>query len=618
MVAAMVHRGPDGMGIEDLGVAALGHRRLAILDLSAAGAQPMSAADGQVWITYNGEVYNYRELRQGLEAKGVRFHSQTDTEVLLQLYLDKGPDFVTELRGMFAFGLWDARHRRLLLARDRFGQKPLFYRDDDDCFRFASEAMALHTRLPRPVRMDPATLRKYLALGYVPGPRSAFLGCSKLPPAHILIKDWQQAPKLHRYWQPQALPKWPAETLKQRHQLERQGLALIDEAVRLRTLSDVPLGAFLSGGLDSSAIVSSMTAQGYPTRSFSIGFTNKSYDESAYAREVARWTQTQHFERIVETHAAEALTRLTRHFGEPFADSSALACDALAQMTRQHVTVALSGDGGDEVFGGYMRYVAEDFARMLDSGRWLSRSLLKPLVDALPVRTGRDDVFFRLKRFMGPLFERDRDWRALKWVLVFDSESLTKLATPEFLKSCEPSRVFDEVLAPLSGLSDEANVDRAMLRDLQSYLPDDLLVKVDITSMAHSLEARAPFLDHKLVEWALRLPVSEKVAWGQTKRWLKRALRRRLPAAIRHRAKKGFALPLGEWLRGPLKTFVKDLLLSPRFEARGFVRRPALEALIREHELSQGNHQHKLWALLSLELWCRCCEDHVPEFIGAL
>jgi asparagine synthase (glutamine-hydrolysing) len=617
MVQSLAHRGPDDQGIECLGPAALGHRRLSIIDLSSAGRQPLCNEDGSVWLVCNGEIYNHRELRVDLEKRGHVFSSQSDSEVIVHLYEEYGPSFVSRLRGMFAFAVWDCKAQRLLLARDRLGQKPLFYREQKDSFAFASEALALHKGSTDKLTLNREALIEYLTLGYIPSPNCAFAGSKKLPPAHYLIKEMGQAAVIKRYWSLNYGPKWSANTATGRARLDEQFLTLFDEAVSLREMSDVPLGAFLSGGIDSSAIVSAMTQQ--RPRSFSIGFASRSYDERRYARMVASRYRTRHHELKVEAEdVTSVLIKLIDRFGEPFADSSAIPCYYLAQMARKKVSVALSGDGSDELFGGYLQFVANDLASSFDRlPKLLRQGLLPRLVEALPIRLGRDDPIFRLKRFMNGFMNKDSRRRPLLWSCLMQRPQLDSLLNDDLAQSLQH---LDPLASPLGhgqSLSDDSN-DRALHMALSCYLPDDLLTKVDITSMAHGLETRAPFLDHKLVEFVARLPMTQKVCHGQTKRLLKRSLLGRLPRSLLYRSKKGFAVPIDRWFRGPLRSFLRDTVLSKQARSRGIFRAERVEKMIVEHEKGHWNHQHRLWALLCLELWFQSCERHLPAFQGSV
>lgn len=612
MVDALSHRGPDAEGIECHGPMALGHRRLSIIDLSSAGRQPMANEDQSLWLVCNGEIYNHKALREELRSKGHSFRSQSDSEVILHLYEEYGVDFVSRLRGMFAFAIWDTKKRRLILGRDRLGQKPLFYREEKEGFLFASEALPLHKGSRAELRFNRSGLVDYLSLGYFPAPTSAIIGTKKLEPGSILVKEFGQTAVVKSYWELDYGPKWNAATARDRDQLDQRFLELLDESTRLRQMSDVSLGAFLSGGVDSSAVVAAMSL-GRP-QTFSIGFEEKDYDERRYARLVAERYETLHREMVVEPDAVGVLKLLVDRFGEPFADSSAIPCYYLAKMAKRHVTVALSGDGADELFGGYMQFVANELALVLDRVPTLLRNrVLGPLVEALPTRLGRDDPVYRLKRFMRAFLNGDRRRRPLLWSRLMAPETLRSLVNPDLsseLDDVDPSRF--ALRHGDQGFDEEG--DRALHMALRTYLPDDLLTKVDITSMAHGLETRAPFLDHKLVEFVARLPIQQKVFRGQTKRLLKRSQLGRLPRDLLYRKKKGFAVPIADWFRGQLRPFLRETLLSPKARSRGLFRTEQVENIIVEHEQGRWNHQHSLWSLLCLELWFQSCEEQLPSF----
>jgi asparagine synthase (glutamine-hydrolysing) len=609
MTRALAHRGPDGEGVEILGPAALGHRRLSIIDLSPAGRQPLSNEDGSVWITFNGEIYNFHELRAFLEAKGHVFRSRTDTECLVHLYEEEGEELVARLRGMFAFAIWDAKRRRLLLARDRAGEKPLHYRDDLDAFRFASEPLALHEDPSlAALDADPDALKLYLHYGYIPAPYSAWRGARKLPPAHLLV--WESGKtRIRRYWQPRLSPKHDASTAAARARLEEECRARIDEATRLRMISDVPLGAFLSGGIDSSAVVSAMTRAGSGTvRTFTIGYDDRGYDERVYAQALAKAYATEHTERLVTPSAIEVLPVLVRRYGEPFADSSAIPTYYVAKIARERVTVALAGDGGDELFGGYTRYRANELFALYGRVPEAARSLLARMLWSFPPRTKPGDVLGLAQRFVrhfekgrGPTGQGERNGES---GFVLKRATVASLVTADF----ERSATIDPLLPYLekyreADATDEG--DRALYADLCVYMADDILTKVDIATMCHGLEGRAPLLDHPLMEWACRLPYSEKVRLRQTKVLLKRALKPLLPRLLLERGKRGFAVPIGAWFRGPLAPMLEDALLAPDARTRGLLERRAVERIVREHVAGKADWKDALWALLFLELWWR-------------
>ena len=606
MTRALAHRGPDGEGVRVVGPAALGHRRLSIIDLSPAGAQPLCNEDETVWVVFNGEIYNFEELRAGLEAKGHRFRSRTDTEVLVHLWEEHGPDLVTRLRGMFAFALWDARQGRLLLARDRGGQKPLHWRLDPDALRFASEPAALlaDPTAPPPA-MDPLGVFHYLHYGYVPSPGSALAGVRKLPPAHLL--EWRpgEAPRLRRYWRPSFRDKLDAGTPAARRRLTDELEGRLRDAVRWRLIADVPLGAFLSGGLDSGLIVATMAAlRPDPVRTFTIGFDEVEYDERERARAVARMHRTAHTERVVPADAVSVLPLLVRRYGEPFADSSSIPTYRVAQVAREQVTVALSGDAGDELFGGYLRHSANQAGRLFERVPVRLRRALGALVERLPHRPRAHDPLRSAKRFLRS-FDRGLCDRNAEWCMVIKPDTARALIRPELAAAAGHPDPYDPYRERWRDADTDDDDERALWADFAMYLPDDILVKVDIATMAHGLEARAPLLDHDLVAWAMRLPFAEKVRLGRRKRILRRLARRLLPPEVVSGPKRGFSVPLDAWFRGPLIPLFRELVLAPGARVAALLDMQAVEALLRQHQDRAWNWQHELWAVLWLELWCR-------------
>lgn len=606
MIAALAHRGPDGDGVEVLGPAALGHRRLSVIDVSAAGRQPLCNEDATVWLTFNGEIYNYRALRADLEAKGHTFRSQTDSEVLVHLYEERGPELVEDLVGMFAFAIWDVKRQRLLLARDRAGQKPLHYRLDADALRFASEPAALlaDPTAPPPAP-DPVAVHHYVHYGYVPSPLSAFAGVQKLPPAHLL--DWRPGhpPILRRYWKPTFRDKHDASSPEARRRLLTELEGQLTESVRSRLVADVPLGAFLSGGIDSGLIVASMAhLLDDPVRTFTMGFDERAYDERSGARLVAERYRTQHLERVVPVEATELLTQLVRHYGEPFADSSAIPTWKLAELTREHVTVALSGDAGDELFAGYLRHTANEAARYYGRVPRLARRGIHRLVEALPHRPRPHDPLRYAKRFLRS-FEQDVPGRNAGWGLVIKPETAAALYAPDFaaeVADVDATAVYRRHF--LDADTDDED-ERVLWADFALYLPDDILVKVDIATMAHGLEARAPLLDHRLIEWAMRLPFAMKSSLGRRKRILRDLAAIRLPRELVNAPKRGFAVPLDAWFRGPLSPVFRDLVLAPDARTAAVFSKPVVEDLLAQHQARAWDWHHELWAILVLELWYR-------------
>jgi len=610
MSRALQHRGPDGGGIyrfppdpsaDRSGRTAVGlvHRRLSVIDLEG-GHQPMANEDGTVWVVFNGEIYNFLELRVELETRGHRFQTRSDTEVLVHAYEEYGAALVEKLRGMFAFALWDQRRERLLLARDRVGKKPLLYAIINGRLGFASEFRALLASGLIPREVDWEAIRLYLAWMCIPAPRTAFRHIKKLPPAHYLVFENGQA-KVICYWKLAYTPKWTfseAET-------EERLMEHLTEAVRVRLESDVPLGVFLSGGIDSSAVVGLMSQQTTdPIRTFSMGFEETGYNELPHAREVASHFATDHQEFVVKPRAIEVLPTLVERFGEPFADSSAIPTYYLAKLARQHVTVVLNGDGGDEVFAGYKRHLGAVFAGRLQ--RWLrpgGMAAVQGLIGSLPVWGGRHSRWASMQRFIKavhlPSHERYRRWTG------FFSDPLQKeLWNAVNLHRVEEtaSAAVERLFAKGSGLDP---LDSMLMVDTMFYLPSDLLVKMDIATMAHGLEARSPLLDHHLMEFVARLPASMKVKGFRLKAIFKQTLNGLLEPHVLRRPKRGFVVPLAIWFRGDLKEFLADHLLGPSSVSGELFHRSTVARLVDSHLQSREDYSHHLWILLMLELWYR-------------
>ena len=629
MTATIAHRGPDddgchtaGFGAPDAntGGVALGFRRLSIIDLGG-GHQPMSDGVGQHWIVFNGEIYNYRELRARLEANGHTFRTSSDTEVLLESYKAFGTDCVSHLRGMFAFAIWDGA--RLFLARDRLGQKPLFYRHESERFLFASELKSLLQVDGAPREVDPTAIDDFLTYQYVPYPKCIFRGYAKLPPGHAAVYE-NGTLNVFRYWKPpfdrdaslengqtidaKTAGHWsPAEW---RTELRRR----LTEAVRLRLRSDVPLGAFLSGGIDSTIIAGLMQQVlreegGQKAMTFSIGFPVAEYDERKFARQAAEHLGTDHHEQVVEPDAMSILPRLVWHYDEPFADSSAVPTMILSEFTRKHVTVALSGDGGDELFCGYDRYRAVRLAMRIANWPKPVRSVLaSPLWQKLPASTRQRSFRRRLKRFVAVL-AAPPERQYLRWIGTFDAESRAKLYSPEFASQISGYDSFEFLADAYTACPDRDFITRTTCTDTLTYLPCDILTKVDIASMAVGLEARSPFLDHHVAELAALMPIEIKQTAAGGKRILIETFSDLLPPAIQTRAKMGFGVPLAPWFRGSLNSFVREILLDRTTIERGIFRRDELERYVNEHTTGRWDHGYRLWTLLIAELWMRTWAD---------
>jgi asparagine synthase (glutamine-hydrolysing) len=601
MVTALDHRGPDASGLHRDGPVVLGHTRLAIIDLRPESNQPFLSADGEVALTFNGEIYNYKALAKDLESSGVTLRTRSDTEVILELYRRDGLDFLQELRGMFALGLWDRRQQRLVLARDRLGKKPLFFHVGAEGLAFASELGALlaDDRIER--KVDPQGLHAYLALGYVPTAHAILQGVRKLAPGTMAVFEGGQL-RTHRYWHLRFAPQErPVKELVEelRH--------LLFESVSLRLVSDVPLGAFLSGGIDSSAVVAIMSKLGAnPVRTFSIGFDEGDFSEVAYARQVAALYRTEHHEEVVRPQAAELLPVLVKAYGEPFADPSALPTYLLAQMTRKHVTVALSGDGGDEGFAGYHRYAHEKMSRLFQR---LPRGLVQPVARFVethfpgqqkgPVGEAAASIRTHARRVqMGDVPRYAAQFGS------FTTDQLEELCTPALTAAgADAGQALFHRLLEAASAPDELG--RLLELDTQTYLVDDIFTKVDIASMQHALEVRCPLVDHQLLEFAATVPSSLKMRGFRGKWLLRQAVSDLLPASILDRRKRGFSIPHARWLRGELRSMLHDTLLAPRAYQRGQLQRPYVERLIAEHDSGQVDHGLRLWNLLWLELWHR-------------
>jgi asparagine synthase (glutamine-hydrolysing) len=603
MIAPLRHRGPDDEGVWTDGRAGLAHARLSIIDPSPAGRQPMPSADRQAWVSYNGEIYNHRELRRELAGLGHSFHSRSDTETIVEGWRAWGLDLLPRLRGMFAIAIWDRQARRLILARDRVGKKPLYYARTATALLFASEIKGLLAWPDVPREPNLTAIDLYLSLGYVPSPHTAFAGVEKLPPAHYLTVDILPdgalgKPQITRYWR---LPTAVGTARKPRLAEIREELVQhLEEAVRLRLIADVPLGAFLSGGIDSASVVAMMArVGGGKVKTFSIGFAAREYDETGYARMVADRYGTDHHEFTVEPDAVAVLPRLVWHYGEPFADSSAIPTYYVAQQARTAVTVALTGDGGDECFFGYRRYRAMRHLSRLDRWPdWARRGLGRALSSA-PQELARRWRLQRIGDALGaPRTRPER--RYAPTIVYFAAEQKSHLYGEAMGDTAMTAE--GELLAPHFAAAESlaAGANRA---DIHTYLPDDLMVKVDVATMAHGLEARCPFLDHVLLEWAARLPEAVKFRRGVLKSLLKSAMAPYLPAPILHRPKRGFALPVDHWLRGELKNLAYDTLLSRRAAERGLLRPDRVQTLLDEHCSRAADHHTRLWALLMLELW---------------
>ena len=599
MNRSIIHRGPDEDGFYIHQNVGLAMRRLAIIDLKG-GQQPLFNSDRTKAIVFNGEIYNFQELRRDLEERGHQFYTNCDTEVIVHLYERDGVDCVRHLRGMFAFAIWDETAKTLFIARDRLGKKPLLYsHQSNGDLIFGSEFRALleHQSISREVDLE--AIHHYLSFLCVPAPLTAFRQIRKLEPAHWLL--WKNGEiKTERYWLPNFARKIKISPLE----AEEETLRVLREAVKLRLISEVPLGAFLSGGVDSSAVVALMAEQSaQPVKTFSIGFEEQDFSELKYARIVANHVGAVHHEFIVRPDALEVLPTLVEHYGEPYADSSAIPTYYVARETRRHVTVALNGDGGDESFAGYERYAAMRLAeRYRRLPGFLREFLIKRAVELIPASELKRSRARDLKRFVRAASLPSAE-RYLRWSSAFTTDFKRELYSNEFNRQTaefETSRILGEWFARGNGLG---IVDKTMFTDQQTYLPNDLLTKVDIATMAVSLEARSPFLDHKVIEFAASLPEKLKLRGAETKSLLKKAAARLVPRSVLYRRKMGFGVPVGKWMRGEMRSFVEETLLGAKSLKRGFFNSATVERIVREHTNGQKDHNQQLWTLLMLELW---------------
>jgi asparagine synthase (glutamine-hydrolysing) len=605
MVNTIEHRGPDDQGAWVGSGVALGHARLSIIDLTVAGHQPMSSEDGRFQIVFNGEIYNFVELREELSKRGYHFKSRTDTEVILNGYLCWGVNVFQHLRGMFAIALWDQQIEKLILARDRIGKKPLFYAWHGDVLLFGSEIKAILAWPSFKREPDYEAIHHYLTLQYIPAPWSAFKNIKKFPQASYMVFHRDGQVNVRQYWK---LPE-PTQALRRPlPELKEELITLLDESVRMRMISDVPIGAFLSGGVDSSAVVAMMSRHSSGrVKTFCIGFDEAGYDERVYARIVAERYDTDHHEMVVRPNAASILPLLTWHYNEPFADPSAIPTYYLAQIARQHVTVALNGDGGDESFLGYSRYSQCLQTEWIGSLPQPLRQLASRIVHSMPHNIDRYRVLRIARRWLSYLSEKDshRYAPSLTYFYEHDKANGYDYNLRPFLSSSSL-----DLLEPYFQQS-KSYVGGAAWADIHTYLPDDLLVKVDIASMAHGLEARSPFLDHKLMEWAARIESAQKMKDGITKSILKSVLEPFLPHDILYRPKMGFGVPIDQWLKGELKEFAYDILLSKKARERGLITSTFVKTMLDEHCGGIRLHHTRLWALLMLELWFQMWIDPV-------
>jgi asparagine synthase (glutamine-hydrolysing) len=591
MNEALIHRGPDMSGIRQFDGCILGHRRLSILDLSESARQPMVSPDGSLALVFNGEIYNFLLLRASLEKKGHIFRTTSDSEILLALYQEKQERMLDDLNGMFSFAIWDVERRRLFMARDRLGKKPLYYHLTDHRMSFSSELFSLIQDAQVPRSLSQKALLEYLLYDFVPAPHSIFTGIYKLPAAHMAFFD-QHGMNLKRYWQP------PLPEHDQDYEEAKETLAdLLTDAVRLRLISDVPLGAFLSGGIDSSLVAALMTQSSRERiKTFSVTFPGTSHDESIWSQQAAAHLGTDHHEYPSRLNVEEIFPLLVRHFGEPFGDSSSLPTWQLCRLTRTEVTVALSGDGGDELFGGYDRYLARRLQIIYDFlPAAFRRKIFEPLLAMIPETTDYygTSLVKQLKLFVRAA-SRMAEHPLAVVPRTFTSREVERLTGLGY----EPET--DPVIAVARQYTQLDPVNNMMLTDIQTYLSEDILTKVDRMSMAHALEVRCPLLDHRVVDLACRMPLRFKLRGRTSKRILREVAAPHVPPEILKRIKYGFQIPLGQWLKGSLNNWARDRLLcfSHDFLNRGFV-----EEIWRDHQCGKNDHAHKIWLILIFNEW---------------
>ena len=619
IVAAMrdrlIHRGPDASGAyaaED-GRAALGFRRLRVIDLSANGNQPMPNETGRVQVVFNGEIYNFQRLRADLVARGHQFRSRSDTEVIVHLYEEKGIDAIADLDGMFAIAIWDEQERRLLLARDRAGKKPLFYYRGARLLAFASEIKAFFGHPDVPVSLDPEAVPQYFVHGYVPGPRTFYRDIRQVPPGSAMTIAADGHVLSRTYWHV-AFPREQEVRQIDVDTAARDVRALVSEAVSRRLVSDVPLGAFLSGGIDSAIVVGVMsTLRDEPVKTFTVGFEgDAAYDETAYARAIAERFKTDHTEFRVSPSAIDLVDPLIWHHDGPFGDSSAVPTYLVSKLTRQHVTVVLTGDGGDELFAGYDRFYAALVSERVPgwagaAARWLLR--------LAPAAASDRHWSARARRFAGPL-GRPMEERITSWNSSF-FDDLFALLRADFAAELAPIDRLRHAVAEARYLEGRSPLARLLHVNFTSYLADDLLVKVDRCTMANSLEARSPLLDRALVEYAAALPDALKLDGRRTKVVLRRAFADLLPPETMTRRKMGFGVPVGAWFRGELRGYIRDLLLAPEARYRDMLDRAFVERLLQQHLDGRVNAGPQLWTLMCFERWLRLLPDWTRRVAAA-
>ena len=595
MCETIVHRGPDDIGVFTDQNFGMGMRRLSIIDLNT-GHQPQFNEDGSLAIVFNGEIYNYRELRQKLIANGHKFQTDSDNESIIHAYEESGFECLQKLNGMFGFSIYDCKEKQLFLARDRVGIKPLYYYMDDEVFAFGSEIKPILQIGGIDRTIDVEALNLFLTFEYIPSPYSIFKKIRKIPPGHFLVYR-DHSVKIHKYWD--------VEFNQDAKYLEDDELRdLIRDAVKLRLVSDVPLGAFLSGGIDSSTIVGLMAeSMDRPVKTFSIGFEDQSYNELNYARTIAKKFETEHTEFIIQPDAVDLVEKLVYHLDEPLGDFSIFPTYLVSKMARDYVTVVLSGDGGDELFAGYDTYIADKIAgRFQILPKYLRNGVIKPIINLFPPQEQKKGMINKMRRFIEGI-EYPEDLQHVRWMVFLSEMDRHQLFNADVSQSINGESTYEFIRSYFHQSSSSDRLNQQNFVDFKTYLVDNILVKVDRMSMATSLEARVPFLDHRVVESSFRIPGNLKLNGKNSKYILKRTMKDLLPKEILHRDKQGFSIPIKNWLRDELRQLMQDVLNPDKLKQQGIFDHTFVSKLVNEHLSGSENHSHRLWALMMFELW---------------
>jgi asparagine synthase (glutamine-hydrolysing) len=608
MCDKIVYRGPDDSGVFIDGPIGLGHRRLSIIDLSELGHQPMGSKDNRYWITYNGEVYNFLSLRKDLIALGYEFKSRCDTEVILYLYQEYGSACLDYLRGMFAFAIWDSKEQTLFLARDRIGKKPLFFYDDGKTLIFGSEIKSILEDSTVKKEINYQAFYDYFKYLYIPDPKTIYQNIYKLEPGHFLVCS-KQGIKKKEYWD----VSFAENKSKPLNEISEELYEILDESVKLRMISDVPLGAFLSGGIDSSCVVAMMALQkNDPVTTCSIGFDSEKYDEVQFAKIVADMYKTDHYELTVKENAASIIGKLPGYFDEPFADSSAVPTYFVSKLARRKVTVALSGDGGDENFAGYEKYYLDDIENRIRSR--IPEFIRKPLFPGLAAILSRSDrTFCQKSKTLLKTLGHDSSYGFYLTNTEIEDGLWDQLINDETRKNIGDYDPFSVTEHYYNKADTDNHLSKILYTDLKTYLPGDILVKVDRMSMAHSLEVRAPILDHHVIEYAASIPHALKYNRGEKKYVLKKALKTLLPDDILYRKKMGFSVPLSDWFKNELKMLTEEALFDVKSGVSNFFNMDTVKRVWETHQSGRRNYGAVLWSLLMFELWYKVCFEHALQ-----